>query len=236
MIRKPIKLAVIGLVSALSMSASAISLGANNSIEDFEEFDWKGASYEEVQGEFSAYSDFMRVSESQDVYRLKEKWLVNFIIESHPGMEGYWNDVYHFDSMSIVHADRIIDLERSVVDHSIMGARMHPGSAQYSPRISDGAEYPELKTSLARMRSGMAPIGPDNKPMILCKLNDDPRASYFEVSQTEAWKLLNVLGTGMTTKQACMSESMIPYYWKERARNLFNVRQKIIRSKRTDIK
>lgn len=233
---KKIKMALAGLMSGFSLSASAWSLGFENSIEDFKEYDWKGASYEEVQGQLSAYSDFMKNASSNDDYRLYEKWLVEFIYESYPGMTSYWNDAYVFEDMRVVHADSLIDLERNIVGKANMGARMHSGSAQYSPRISDGAEYPELKTSLTRMRSGLAPIGPDNKPLLLCKLNDDARATYFEVAESESWKLLNTVGSGMTKAQACLEEAVIPYYWKDRAENLFNKRERVIRSKRNDIK
>lgn len=236
MIKKSFKYAVIGLLSSVSISASAITLVSSPAIDDYQEFDWKGASYEEVQGAFSSYSDFMRSSKTVDEYRLKEKWLLKFIYESYPGMKDYWSDAYVFDSMRVIHADKLIDLERNIVDKAYMGARMHPGSAQYSPKISDGAVYPELKTSLTRMRSGLAPVGPDNKPLLLCKLNDDPRAAYFEISESESWRLLNALGTEMTKDQACLGEKVIPYYWKDRAKNLFDVRSNIVKSKRGDIK
>lgn len=236
MINKKIKGLVSGFVFlGVSLSASAFSITGNNSIEDFQEIDWKGASYEEVQLSFASYAAYMKDSRSMDEYRLKEKWLINFFVEAHPGMNDYWNDSYVFERMKVNHADSLIELERNIVGKTHLGARMHTGSAQQSPKISDGTIYPELKTSLSRMRHGMAPIGPDNKPLLLCRLHDDQRASYFEVSENDSWRILNVLGSGMSKTQACLEEDAIPYYWKDRAKNLFNIRENLIRSKRGEI-
>lgn len=221
----------VGLLLGTSITAQALSF-SQDSIDRYKDFDWKGASYEDLQGAFSAYQGYLSSSVTLDEYRLKEKWLVKFLLRAYPNMANYWNDAYVFESMRVIHADSLINLERNKIDKAVMGARMHPSSAQHSPRISDGADYPELKTSLVRMKSGLAPIGPDNSPMLLCKLNDDPRASYFEVTERESWKILNVLMSGMSKDQACLGESVIPYYWKDRAKNLFNVRKNIVKSKR----
>lgn len=233
MIKRKLKGFVLSFIfMGVSVSANAFSVLESKTIEDYQEIDWKGASSEEIQSAFSSYASYMKDSRSLDEYRLKEKWLIQFLEKSYPGMKDYWNDSYVFDGMRVNHADSLIELERNIVGKTHLGARMHPGSAQHSPRISDGSVYPELKTSLSRMRSGMAPIGPDNKPLLLCRLNDDQRASYFEVSENDSWKLLNALGSGMSKTQACLEEDIIPYYWKDRAKHLFNVRENVVRSKR----
>lgn len=190
------------------------------------------SSYEEIQGVLSRFGEGMSDAESVDDYRALEKAFVKLVHEAYPNTKSYWNDLYTYGDMKVVQSDALIDLERIKVDKVILGARMEEYTSQKSPRKSDGAIYPVLMTSHVRMKSGLAPIGPDNQPVVLCRLHDDPRASYFEMSKHDAWRILNAVGSGMSTTQACMSESVVPGYWKEREKNLIDGRGNIVRSKR----
>lgn len=197
-----------------------------------EDIDLKKASYEEIQGVFSSYGDNMSSVFGIDDYRTVEKGYLRLVYSVFPGLKTYWGDVYTYGDSKVVQADSLIDLQRSKVDTVKLGARMHDYTSQYSVRESDGAEYPELRTSHFRMKAGLAPIGPDNEPLIVCRLHDDPRASYYELAQHDAWRLLNALGTGMSLNQACMSEKVVPNYWRQRIDILIDGRGRITRSKR----
>lgn len=190
------------------------------------------SSYEEGQGRFLAYWGGMPQASSIDEYRTIEKGYLKLIYEVFPNLRGYWNDVYSFGDMKVVQADSLIDLQRIRIEEVQLGARMHDYTSQYSVRQSDGALYPELMNSHLRMKSGLAPVGPDNEPLVLCRLHDSPRASYFEMAEIDAWRLLNALGSGMTLEQACMEDDVVPGYWKKRIETLIDGRGRITRSKR----
>lgn len=223
------KILAFSFLLTTTLSSNLINAEA---LKSMDKSDFDKSSYEEIKGLARSYASEMSEVEGIDEYRAMEKGYLNLIFKFYPGFKDYWGDVYTYGDSKIVQADSLIDLRRIKLDKFHIGASLEKNSAQYSVRESDGAVYPDLKNSRMRMLSGLAPIGPDNESLILCRLHNDPRASYFEISKHDSWRLLNAIGSGMTIDQACMSESMTPLYWKKRIDSLIDKRGNIVRSKR----
>lgn len=189
-------------------------------LPDVTQDDWNRSSYEERQEYFSEYQDGMRSMESVADYREAEGNLIRLIARAYPRMGNYWNNSYQHRDVQVVQSSNLIDLNRVYFNKFEMGAYQTDEGSFYSALPEHHATESMAYNSQERMAMGLAPIGPDGTPIILCRLNDDPRASYFEMSQREGVRLLNALSTGMSLNRACLTDEIFGDYWKVRLKDI----------------
>lgn len=108
--------------------------------------------------------------------------------------------------------DSLIDLERTHAYHLSYPettGTIHPVA------IADThhGQYQVIATSQRRMTMGIAPIGPDNAPVQLCKLGRSSMAPYIEMSETQ--KQAFTQRTGMDFS-LCLTGQEAHAYWQQR--------------------
>lgn len=182
--------------------------------------DWRNLTYEERQKVFAEYQEGMSRMPSVSEYDESEGNLIRLIGKAYPGMASYWVDAIYFNDVRIIQSDKIIDLARVHIKPFEMGAKQTENGFFYSTDEADHATPVTAENSHERMKKGLAPIGPDGLPILLCRLNDDPRGSYFEVTHREAVRLLNALSSGMSLERACLTDEIFGDYWKSRLKAL----------------
>jgi len=74
-------------------------------------------------------------------------------------------------------------------------------------------------TSDQLLRSGQAPIGPDNQPVRVCKLGRSSMAPYIEVSETQRQRFIKVTGLNW---DGCLAGLQQSNYWKARHRDFID--------------
>lgn len=74
----------------------------------------------------------------------------------------------------------------------------------------------EIGISEDRMKSGIAPIGPDGLPVLLCRLFSDLDTPYFEMAYTDASAFINESHSGLNVGNACIVGEQASAYWKDR--------------------
>ena len=108
--------------------------------------------------------------------------------------------------------DSLFDLERAQAYHlaypETMGT-IHP----VAMADTQSGQYQVIATSQRRMTMGIAPIGPDNAPVQLCKLGRSTMAPYIEMSETQ--KQVFAQRTGMDFS-ACLTGQSAHTYWQQR--------------------
>lgn len=182
--------------------------------------DWASSSYEDRQHIFSKYQSDMVLLNGEEHYAEAEANLVRMIISAYPNMNGYWNNVQIHDGLSVVQSDRIIDLNRVFIEVFEMGAYQGEEADYLSVKEEHHASKASGYNSHERMRMGLSPVGPDGLPVLLCRLNDDPRASYFELNHHLAGRLLNAIASNMTISRACLTDEIMGRYWEKRPSSL----------------
>lgn len=182
--------------------------------------DWQEAKYEERQRALRSMHTEMQGFESDDRYARAEAELVDTIHRIYPGMKDYWGGMTSFENVDIVQSEGLISLNRVYLHPFEMGARYNEHGGFLSPDEKDLATSSQALTSHERMQHGLAPIGPDGQPIVLCRLNDDPRGMYFEMDRHLAWRLLNGIASNMSIEQACLSDEIFGQYWPKRLQGI----------------
>jgi hypothetical protein len=178
--------------------------------------DWLKSTYEQRQDVFLRYQFDMESLDGQSNYDEAEANLIRIVASAYPNMASYWTDSVIHDDLRIIQADGLINLSRVYISKFEMGAYQGEKADYYSVDPDDYASDYNALNSMERMKKGLSPVGPDGAPVVLCRLNDDSRASYFEIEQNLAGRLLNAISSNMTLERACLTDGMISSYWKQR--------------------
>lgn len=183
------------------------------SFEAGDKLEWASDEYEHRQMYFGSIQHQMSDIETAEEYIEAEQELVSIVKAVYPNMGSYWNNITEFNGVRVIQADGLIDLNRVYLHPFEMGARLNEHGGFLSADPKDKATESQAYNSLERMQKGLAPVGPDGQGIMLCRLNDDPRASYFEMDRHLSWRLLNAIKSGMTTERACLTDEIFGDYW-----------------------
>jgi len=186
------------------------------SFEEGDSLEWASEEYVHRQIYFKSIQKQMSSADTVEGYAEAEQELVSIIKSVYPNMGSYWNNITEFRTVRIIQADGLIDLNRVYLYPFEMGARMNEHGGFLSVDPADKATESQAYNTLERMQKGLAPVGPDGRGILLCRLNDDPRASYFEMDRHLSWRLLNAISSGMTLERACLTDEIFGDYWKYR--------------------
>lgn len=115
-------------------------------------------------------------------------------------------------SNQIFTQDSLVDLERAHAYQLTYGetrGTMHPElmTDTHSP------QYQLIATSQRRLTMGLAPIGPDNNPVVVCKLGLTAMSPYIEMSQTQRQHIAQLTGLNL---DFCLNGEPEAEYWKTR--------------------
>lgn len=183
---------------------------------DWSDEKWRSTDYDVRQEVFWDIQKELSGIDSDEIYQKAESEFVSAIFQVYPRLKDYWNDAVQFEGVRVVQSDSIIDLERVYFHDYELGARYNEHGGFLSINPEDKATESQAFNSRERMAKGQAPVGPDGQGIILCRLNDDPRASYFEMDRHLSWRLLNAISSNMTIEQACLTDEMFGHYWEDR--------------------
>lgn len=108
--------------------------------------------------------------------------------------------------------DSLVDLERTQAIHQTFEAVQEEGRGYL---VHDGSkpQHAAPSTSERLLSEGYAPIAPDNKPVIVCRLGDSSQAPYVEMSMGQRDRFQAATGLAFN---ACLSGSVAQSYWKGR--------------------
>lgn len=121
-------------------------------------------------------------------------------------------------SVKIVGVNETIYQQDSLIDLD----RIQYGSVSYEERqVSNGFSVkdinrpirPDAVTSLRLLSEGKAPIGPDNKPIEVCKMGGSLSAPFIEISFTQKQKFEEVTDLGFYN---CITGRYAHSYWSAR--------------------
>lgn len=108
--------------------------------------------------------------------------------------------------------DSLVDLERTQAIHQTFEAVQEEGRGYL---VHDGSkpQHAAPSTSERLLSEGYAPIAPDNKPVMVCRLGDSSQAPYVEMSMGQRDRFQAATGLAFN---ACLSGSVAQSYWKGR--------------------
>lgn len=146
-------------------------------------------------------------------YITNEKW------KSHNNLIGnkVWtnNDLIELDRVELGSVEFPLVKARSTIQHDMNAEN----------RIIKGQ-----RLSSTLMRTGFAPIGPDGKPVKLCRLVKHPKASFFELSESESSTFISASRSRMSDFQACVLYSgAMKRYWPNRLEDFYDENHVITR-------
>lgn len=72
------------------------------------------------------------------------------------------------------------------------------------------------------LRSGLAPAGPDSKPVQVCRFIKVKSASYYEMAYTDVEPMLSATGSKMSREEACLTPNLAKAYWTYRYHDLID--------------
>lgn len=106
--------------------------------------------------------------------------------------------------------DGLVDLERVAYRHNGYPTAMINGYT-----VADTARPARAipKTSERLLAEGQAPIGPDNKPIVACRIGLSSQAPYVELSEQQRAAFSRNTGMSFVT---CLSGDTATAYWKAR--------------------
>lgn len=138
-----------------------------------------------------------------------------------------WKTKYKFIENAVWANNSIIDLNRVELGKVTFRQVQAGITIQYD--ISRGMNIEGQRSSSGRMADGLSPIGPDGKPILLCRMFNTEKASFFEITQSERKNFLKMTQSGMKTQDACLTYgSALSKYWKERLRTFYDSNNVII--------
>lgn len=114
------------------------------------------------------------------------------------------------NSKLVYQQDSLVDLERVQAKPISFPTVMTGGFAVVDTSSFKGGR-PMISDQL--LRSGQAPIGPDNQPVKVCKLGRSSAAPYLELSETQRQRFIKVTGLNL---DGCLVGWEQSAYWKGR--------------------
>lgn len=160
---------------------------------------------------------------AKDIAPELSRSMVEIIKYNNPRLASYWDNKVSMKGMIINQSDTIFDMER--IKYS------SPEYATKSLGYNDLGIYEQENpiytneipaTSKHRMREGLPPVGPDGKDILVCRFLYLTEAPYYEMTYSDAERLIPKLNSNMTLSQACISSSVhMSTYWNHRV-NDFN--------------
>jgi hypothetical protein len=164
-------------------------------------------------------------SDTNDVTRIEA--LMIELLSTRYSIEGRWLQKNNFIENATWTDNRIIDPNRFELGKVSFRQVQSKNTVQYD--ISRGLTIEGQRSSLLRMKDGLAPIGPDGKPILLCRMFNTPKSSFFEITETESGKFIAMTNSGMSKQDACISYSSAnSKYWKLRLKTLYDNNNVII--------
>lgn len=131
-------------------------------------------------------------------------------------LEGKWEDSSIEVGNRVMKNDNLIDLERP----SVGSVYFSTTKGKYFDLIDYNSETYDVRDTFLTstlMRNGYPAIGPDAKPIMLCRLIDSEYSSLYEVSNLESGSFVNDSGSEMTIEDACVTYPGTEHrYWKAR--------------------
>jgi hypothetical protein len=106
--------------------------------------------------------------------------------------------------------DSLVDLERVEYRYDGYPVRNVAGY-ELADTTRPNRQFP--KTSERLLAEGQAPIGPDNRPVVICRIGTSEQAPYVELSEKQ--RSLYSTNTGMSFA-SCLSGAPASAYWKAR--------------------
>lgn len=108
--------------------------------------------------------------------------------------------------------DSLVDLDRTQAIQQSFEATTEQGRGY---QVQDASRPVHLvpATSARLLSEGLAPIGPDNRPILLCRLGTGSQAPYVEMTQGQRMRLSGATGLEMNN---CLTGSLATEYWKSR--------------------
>lgn len=158
---------------------------------------------------FSVWSNY----DDQSV--IGERWGevgLNLLRWSDPERVNDWNNSRRISGVKqiVYQQDGLVNLERVQYLHGGYPTTQVSG---YTIASIENPARAIPKTSERLLSEGMAPVGPDNKPVSVCRLGPSSQAPYVELSESQ--KISYSKNTGMSFS-SCLSGSIASAYWKAR--------------------
>lgn len=130
--------------------------------------------------------------------------------------EGFVEDYFKssYAGMTVYKKDSLFDMERLRFENPEFEIKKKSNMLNsYNPIFEE--EIPQ--TTLHRMSMGLPGIGPDNKNILVCRFFSLEGASYFEISTSDAERMLNYTQSKSTIDEACLISNEYTYpYWEKR--------------------
>lgn len=148
----------------------------------------------------------------------KSYFMAHLIKHKFPQARQYWRDTHDWNDITVHLSATLINPEVVPVSQAQMEEKQGKRTTylEATPFI-ESATF--AMTNRHRMRTGLPAIGPDNRPMVLCRLLRDRDAPYYELAQSDARDLIIETQSGMSLDQACLTQTLTKGYWKLRARD-----------------
>lgn len=168
---------------------------------------------------FNAYFDDMPEDVDPSTREAASYLLMEWISAHTKEFAGYWNARAHFGDLVVYQNHDLIDPRRIPPARVVLGEKQ---GAMYVLHDGDpmAAYAPGLGSSAALMRHGYPAVGPDAKPLMVCRLLESERAPYFEVSFSTLQEVAAPLRIFGSVASRCLSTPS--GYWSERHADYFD--------------
>lgn len=173
---------------------------------------YSSAAPKEIFGVWSTYT-----SQAEYGQRWGEVGL-NLLRWTEMGRKYDWKSATQISAKStlIYQQDSLVDLERVQAKTISFPTVTTAGYAVVDTSSFKGGRP---MTSDQLLRSGQAPIGPDNQPVKVCKLGRSSAAPYLEVSETQRQRFAKVTGLNL---DSCLVGLELSAYWKARHKDFID--------------
>ncbi|MFK4132122.1 hypothetical protein ACI2KR_07465 [Pseudomonas luteola] len=237
--KKYLSVPLAAAVFALSMPVQASSVSSfleKRNSADYDSIMQK--AYKSDSGRSSVYNEIQKyvtpISSPQEVSNANEL-LINITSMLFPQFAGYWDNVATWNNIPVYQNHDLYDLDRMSLPKDIhfVGTPVQvPGEKNLTFENGRMLSTSPYGTTEYLMNAGYPGIGPDGKPIVLCRLIRSKYAPYIELSFSDAKSLFPVLN-GSRVQDACLPQELTQDYWKGRVKDFNNRFGDIIEPQRT---
>jgi hypothetical protein len=141
---------------------------------------------------------------------------LNLLRWSDPERSYDWKTAVQLNAVPgiVYQQDSLVDLERTAYPKTTY--RELPMHRGYGVADTASPERLAVKTSLRLVVEGQPAIGPDHKPILVCKLGRSSQAPYVEMSETQQLRFKRITGLAFSM---CLSGKTEKDYWNIRYRD-----------------
>lgn len=139
---------------------------------------------------------------------------LNLLRWSLPEKSYEWRSAVRVQGLAVpvYQQDSLVDLERAKA-YSVTYPQTTGSVHAFAIADTSAPNLQLIATSERRLTLGIAPIGPDNAEVLVCRLGTSSMAPYLEMSETQRTEFVRVSGLSFSS---CLVGAQASAYWQSR--------------------